>query len=59
MTPADITVLRYKELVGKQAKEIIATIKEFKHPYMTWNPFMTELHLELLNRLDKKLQPFY
>ncbi len=59
MTPAEVTVLRYKVLVGKEPQEIVPTIKEFKHPYMTWNSFMTELHLELLERLGKKLQPFY
>lgn len=59
ITPAEISVVRYKHFVKKEASEIVPMIKEFKHPYMTWNPFMTQFHLELLGRLDKKLQPFY
>lgn len=59
ITPAEITVERYKELAKKQPNEIVATIKEFKHPYMLWNKFMTSLHSEILARIDKKLRPFY
>jgi len=59
MTPAEITVERYKKFVKKEAKEIVETIKEFKHPYMLWNEFMTNLHLEILARIDKKLRKYY
>ncbi len=59
MTPANITVIRYKQFVKKEPKDIVATIKEFKHPYMIWNEFLTNLHLEILDRIDKKLQPYY
>lgn len=59
ITPAEITVDRYKVFVKKDPKDIVATIKEFKHPYMVWNDFMTKLHLEILERIDAKLKPFY
>lgn len=59
ITPADITVRRYKELVKCDAKNIVSTIKEFKHPYMLWNEFMTNFHLTLLKKIDKKLSPYY
>ncbi|MDD5626443.1 MAG: HD domain-containing protein [Patescibacteria group bacterium] len=59
MTPTEITVERYRKFVKKEPEEIVATIKEFKHPYMLWNDFMTNLHLEILGRIDKKLQSFY
>lgn len=59
MCPAEITVERYKHFTKKQPKEIVLLIKEFKHPYMLWNEFMTELHLEILDRIDQKLQEYY
>ncbi len=59
MTPPDITIERMKVFAGKEPHEIVSTIKEFKHPYMLWNPFMKDLHLELLEQLNKKLRPFY
>jgi hypothetical protein len=59
MTPAEITVERYRKFVKKEPHEIVPLIKEFKHPYVLWNPFLTGLHLEILNRLDSKLRPFY
>lgn len=59
MTPAQIAVERYKKSTSKEPQEIVAMIKEFKHPYMIWNDFMTNLHLEILKRLGEKLQPFY
>jgi len=48
MTPAEVTIERYKKFVKKEPNQIVATIKEFKHPYMLWNPFMVNLHLEIL-----------
>ena len=59
MTPPEITINRYKKSVNKKENEIVPMIKKFKHPFMTWNPFMTELHLNILEKLDKKLSPFY
>jgi hypothetical protein len=59
LTPAEITIERYRRFTKKEPEEIVPMIKDFKHPYMTWNPFMTQLHLEILQRMDKKLKPFY
>lgn len=59
VTPVELTVKRYKHFAKREPREIVSTIREFKHPYMTWNPFMTGFHLELLGRLDKQLQPYY
>jgi 5'-deoxynucleotidase YfbR-like HD superfamily hydrolase len=59
MTPAEVTIKRYRKFVKKEPNQIVATIKEFKHPYMLWNPFMVNLHLEILERIDKKLRLFY
>lgn len=56
MTPAEVTIRRYKDFVNKDPSEIVATIKEFKHPYMLWNEFMTKLHLEILVRIEAKIQ---
>jgi 5'-deoxynucleotidase YfbR-like HD superfamily hydrolase len=59
LTPAETNIERYKVFTGKNPEEIVPMIKDFKHPYMTWNPFLTKLHLKLLDRLDKKLKPYY
>jgi hypothetical protein len=36
--------------------EIIDLIERKKQPYMQWNPFMTEFHGLLLDKLRAKLQ---
>ena len=59
MTPVDVTVARYKAFTKKEPQEIVALIKEFKHPYMLWNDFMTKLHLEILQRINTNLEPYY
>jgi hypothetical protein len=59
MTPPETIVERYRIFTNKSPEEIVPMIKEFKHPYMVWNPFLSKLHLLLLERLEKKLQPFY
>jgi len=59
ITPAEITIKRYQDFMNKKPNEIVPLIKEHKHPYMIWNDFLKNLHLEILDRLDKKLQPFY
>ncbi len=56
LTPADITAWRFKHFVGIEANEIIDLIVKHKRPYMLWNPFMTEFHKVLLDRLAKKLK---
>lgn len=59
MSPAEVTVERYKSFVKKEPREIVETIKEFKHPYMIWNDFMKNLHLEILARIDQKVSVYY
>lgn len=56
LTPADVTIKRFKYFVGiSDPKEIIDTIVKHKRPYMLWNPFMTEFHTYLIERLAAKL----
>ena len=55
ITPAEVTVKRYAHFVKAGPKEIVTIIKEFKHPYMLWNKFMTGLHLALLERLEQRI----
>jgi len=59
MTPAEVTIKRFRHFVGIEPDEIVPMIKEFKHPFMVWNGFMTALHAEVLDRLDAKLRPYY
>src|SRR6266536_482377 len=49
LTPADITLWRYKHFVGIEPGEIVGLIEMKKRPYMLWNPFMTEFHKLLLD----------
>ena len=56
LTPADITIKRYKHFVGIEADQIIDTIVKAKRPYMLWNPFMTEFHIYLMKKLKAKLE---
>lgn len=55
LTPADITVWRFKHFVGIGPDEIVPLIEKKKRPYMLWNPFMTEFHSLLLDRLAAKI----
>jgi len=57
-TPEE-TVSRWKDLLDKKPQEIAPLLKEFKHPYMIWNEVFVNLHLETLDRLHKKLEPFF
>lgn len=56
LAPADVTLWRYKHFAKKEPHEIIPTIEKFKRPYMLWNPFMTEFHKLLLEKVDAKLK---
>jgi len=56
LTPADITIRRYKHFVGIDPDEIVGLIEAKKRPYMLWNPFMTEFHKLLLDQLAAKLK---
>ncbi|MFW5720282.1 MAG: HD domain-containing protein [Candidatus Dojkabacteria bacterium] len=56
ITPPEITMKRYKHFMDKEPGEIVPLIKKFKHPYMLWNTFLKELHLEILRRIALQLQ---
>jgi 5'-deoxynucleotidase YfbR-like HD superfamily hydrolase len=56
ITPAHITKQRLKHFANFEPEEIVAKITEFKRPYMTWNTFMTELHIHLMEQLEVKLK---
>ena len=56
LTPVDITVSRYQHFVGIGRDQIIGLIVQHKHPYMLWNPFMTEFHDLLMERFSEKLR---
>jgi hypothetical protein len=55
LTPADITVWRYKHFTNTEPDGIIDLIVKHKRPYMLWSPFMTEFHKLLLDKLTAKL----
>jgi hypothetical protein len=59
VTPVELNIKRYQHFAKMEAKDIVPKIREFKHPYMTWNPFMTGFHLELLDRMEKQFKPYY
>lgn len=56
LTPAGITIQRYKHFVGVGPDGIVDLILKHKRPYMLWNPFMTEFHKLLLDKLSDKLK---
>lgn len=56
LTPAEITIWRFKHFVGIEPEEIIPLIELKKRPYMLWNPFMTEFHTLLLGKLADKIK---
>lgn len=56
VTPAEITVPRLKHFVGVEKDEIIPLLIKHKRPYMLWNPFMTDLHKVLIERLEERLE---
>ena len=55
LTPPDITVWRFKHFVGIERGEIIDLLLKHKRPYMLWNPFMTEFHKLLYEKIAEKL----
>jgi len=59
LTPADVTIWRYKHYVGVEPDEIVGLLLKHKRPYMLWNPFMTELHKVLCEKLADKLAVVY
>ncbi len=56
LTPADITIERFKHFVGIDKDQIVDTIVKHKRPYMTWNPFLTEFHIYLIEKFAEKLK---
>lgn len=56
LTPADITIWRFKHFVGIEQEDIMALLLKHKRPYMLWNPFMTEFHEVLYEKLAAKLK---
>ncbi len=59
ITPADITVKRFKQLVKIEAAEIMPLIRKHKTPYMEWNNFLCDFHKVLMQRLESKLIKYY
>ncbi|HVX48069.1 MAG TPA: HD domain-containing protein [Candidatus Saccharimonadales bacterium] len=55
LTPADITLWRYKHFVDTEPDNVIGMIVKHKRPYMLWNPFLTEFHIYLMDKLAHKL----
>ena len=55
VTPAEITIERFKHFVGVDADEIVPLIIKHKRPYMLWNPFLTDIHKVLIQKMRKKL----
>lgn len=56
-SPYDETVKRYKEQLPDKVKsphDIYALKRDFKHRYMTWNPFLKQLHIVVLDRIKQK-----
>ena len=56
LTPAQITIQRYRYFLGIEADAIVDLIEQKKRPYMLWNPFMTEFHIHLIKKLRSKLE---
>lgn len=55
VAPVDITRARYKHFMNIDTPEVVKLIVTHKRPYMLWNPFMTRLHIRLVERLQEKL----
>jgi HD domain-containing protein len=56
LTPADITIQRFRHFVGIEQDEIMDLLLKHKRPYMLWNPFMTEFHKLLYEKIAAKLK---
>lgn len=59
LTPADITVTRFKRLIDVEPNQIMGLFLKHKRPYMLWNPFLTEFHKLLCEKIEEKLTPYY
>lgn len=58
LTPADVTIQRFKRFAGVDPEEIIPMVIRHKRPYMLWNPFMAEFHEYLLGQTEAKLNAY-
>lgn len=59
LTPAGHTLDRFKSFTDvKSADELIALVRKHKSPYMTWNPFLVEVHEYLMEQTHSKLRAF-
>jgi 5'-deoxynucleotidase YfbR-like HD superfamily hydrolase len=55
LTPADVTIQRFEKFVGIGPEDIMALLLKHKRPYMLWNPFMTDFHVLLYEKIEEKL----
>lgn len=56
LTPMDITFERFKHFVGIEPDSIMDLLLKHKRPYMLWNPFMTEFHELLYDKIESKIK---
>lgn len=55
LNPPDVTIWRYRHFCKTEPGGIVDLIVTHKRPYMLWNPFMTEFHSLLMEKLARKL----
>jgi len=59
LVPPEVTLWRFDHFNNlKSVDEIIKLIVVHKQPYMVWNPFMTEFHKLLMDKLGSKLKSY-
>lgn len=56
LTPAEATISRFHHNLGVGPDEIVDVIVKHKRPYMLWNPFMTEFHKLLCDKINQKIK---
>jgi hypothetical protein len=57
LVPAEITKKRMKHFLDiDDPDELVRLVVEHKRPHMLWNPFLTEFHIYLMERLSEKLR---
>jgi hypothetical protein len=56
VTPGQITIWRFEHFLGIKPDEIVPLMVKHKRPYMLWNPFLTELHNEIIARTKSKIE---
>ena len=59
ITPSRHTIDRFNDFAGvNTADDILQLVRDYKSKYMSWNPFMSELHNYLLDQTYKKLKDY-